>query len=85
LILIVVVSPVVRQRSMNRRWWSFSGSQQARLSLQPLADNTGAPLAIARPCFRKYVVSDVVALDVERVLNDLGSAIAIATVDRLFD
>ena len=54
------------------------------LGLQPLADDTGALLAVGRPRFRETVVSYVVALDAERVLNNLGGAVAVIAVDSLF-
>ena len=50
--------------------WALA--REARLGLQPLADDASAPLAIGRPSLGKDVGGDVVALDAERVLNDLG-------------
>jgi hypothetical protein len=52
--------------------------------LQPLADDTGAPLAICWPSLREAVVSDVVRFDAERLLDDLGCEIAVAAINRLF-
>jgi hypothetical protein len=36
-----------------------------------------ALLAIRRPIFRKAIVDHVITLDAERVLDDLGGAIAV--------
>ena len=63
------------------RWAS---AQEARLGLQPLADDASAPLAIGRPSLGKDVGGDVVRLDAERVLNDLGGPIAVVAVDGSF-
>jgi len=53
--------------------------------LQPVANDAGALLAISGPLFREAVVSHVVALDAERVPNDLGGEVAVVAVDRLLD
>ena len=45
--------------------------------LQPLADVAGAPLTIGRPVLREAVVHDVVALDAEGVLDDLGGVVSV--------
>ena len=59
--------------------------QIPRLGLEPLADVPGALLAISRPVLRETVVDDVVALDTERVLDELGGAISVIAVDRLLE
>ena len=55
----------------------------AGLGLEPLADVTGAPLAVSRPSRREAIVDDVVALDAERVSNDPGRLVRVVAVDRL--
>jgi hypothetical protein len=40
---------------------------------------------IGRPVFREAVVHHVVALDAERVLDELGGAVTIVAVDRLLE
>jgi hypothetical protein len=52
--------------------------------LQPFADNASALLAIIRPGLREAIIGDVIALDAERILDDLSGLIAIVAVDRLF-
>lgn len=47
------------------------------LGLQPVADNASALLSILWPILRKTVVREVVALDCERALDDLGGAVAV--------
>jgi len=51
--------------------------QISSLSLQPLADDTSALLAVGRPCFRETVVSYVVALDAKRVLDNFRGAVTV--------
>jgi hypothetical protein len=53
--------------------------------LQPSADDGSALLVVGRPGLREAVVDNVVALDAERVLNDLGGAVGVVAVNRLFD
>jgi hypothetical protein len=60
-----------------------SRGQVAGFGLQPLADVPGAPLTIGRPFLREAIVDDIVPLDTERVLDDLGGAVAVVSVDRL--
>jgi hypothetical protein len=50
--------------------------QKARFSLQPIADDAGTLLAIIWPRLWEDVVGYVVALDPERVLDDLGGMVA---------
>jgi hypothetical protein len=50
--------------------------------LQPVADDASAFLAIRRPVSRKTVVDHVIVLDAERVLDDLGGAVAKIVVNR---
>jgi hypothetical protein len=57
--------------------------QITRLSLQPLANDARALLAILRPVFRETIIHYVVALDAKRVLDDLGGAVAVVTLDGL--
>jgi hypothetical protein len=54
-----------------------------RLSLQPLANDASALLAILRPVFRETIIHYVVALDAKRVLDDPGGAVAVVTLDGL--
>jgi hypothetical protein len=44
-----------------------------------------ALLAISWPLLREAVVGHVVALDAERIPDDLGGAVAVIAVDRLPD
>jgi hypothetical protein len=65
------------------RWLTATPSPRrknriTRLGLQPLADDGRALLAVAGPSLWKAVVDHVVALDAERVLDDLGGAVAIS-------
>ena len=62
----------------------LASGQETRFGLQPFADYASALLTIDRPCDGKDVVGDFVRLDAERVLNDLGSPIAVVGVDGLF-
>jgi hypothetical protein len=55
--------------------------QEARLGLQPLADDASALFAVDRPSLGEDVLGDVVSFDAERVLDDLGGLIAVAAVD----
>jgi hypothetical protein len=55
------------------------------LSLQPLTDDTGALFAIGRPALREGVVHHVIALDAERVLDDLGGLVAVVAGDGLLE
>jgi len=55
------------------------------LGLEPITDDASAHLAIFWPLFREAVVGNVVALDAERVPNDLGGEVAVVAVDRLLD
>jgi hypothetical protein len=49
-----------------------------RLGLQPLADVPGALITIGRPFLREAVVDDIVGLDAEGVLDDLGGVVGVA-------
>jgi hypothetical protein len=60
-----------------------SRAEITRLGLEPLADVTGAPLAVAGPVLRETVVHDVVPLDAEGVPNDPGRLVRVVAVDRL--
>ena len=62
-----------------------SRGQIPRLGLEPLADVTGAALAISRPSRREAVVYHVIALDAERVSNDPGRLVRVVAVDRLLE
>ena len=59
-------------------------ARKARLDLKPFADDGRALLAVYRPGYREAVFRDVVGLDAERVLNDLGSVIAVVALDGLW-
>jgi hypothetical protein len=60
-------------------------SPKPRLGLQPFPDDARTLLAVGRPGFRKDIVGDVVALDVERVLDDPSGAVAVISIDCLFE
>jgi len=62
-----------------------SSGQELGLGLRPVANDPSAHLAISRPHFREAVVGHVVALDAERVLNDLRCPVAVVAVDCLFE
>ena len=66
-----------------RHQFAASG-QVARLGLQPLADDASALLAIIWPAWREPIVDNIVAIDAERVLNDLGGQIAVVAADGSF-
>jgi hypothetical protein len=51
----------------------------------PLANDGGALVAVGRPILREAVVDYVVALNAERVLDDLCGLIAVVGADRLFE
>jgi hypothetical protein len=70
-------------RHLNTSGGVVSRGQITRLGLQPLADVTGAPLAIVRPSHWEAIVHHVVGLDAERVSNDLGGSVRVVAVDRL--
>ena len=38
-------------------------------------------LTVVRPCFREAVIGNIIALDAERVLDDLGGMIGVVGVD----
>jgi len=68
--------------SLGRTTAAGSGADRSRreiagLGLEPLADVTGAPLAVSRPSRREAIVDDVVALDAERVSNDPGRLVRV--------
>jgi hypothetical protein len=62
-----------------------SSGQKARLGLQPLADDGGARFAISGPDLWEGVVHDLIALDAERVLDDLGGAVTVVAADGLIE
>jgi hypothetical protein len=53
--------------------------------VQPFADDLGALLTAVRPRLREDVVDNVIALNAERVLDDLGGSAAVIGVDCLFE
>jgi hypothetical protein len=62
----------------------FSQSRQmTRLGLQPVANNAGVLFSILWPSLGEGVIHHIIALDAERLLDDLGRAVAIVTVDAL--
>src|SRR6516162_3155712 len=76
----------VSRRSARTRAAGSGGSplgQRFRLSLQPTADDASAHLAIGRPVLREGIVQDIVGFDAERVLDDLGSLVAVVAADGL--
>jgi len=58
-------------------------AKEASLRLQPFTDDVSTLLAISWPFLREAVVGDVVALDAERVPDNLGCAVAVIAVDCL--
>ena len=72
-------------RLATRRIGVSPSGQIPRFRLQPFTNDAGALLAIGRPALRQAIVRDVIALDAERLLDDLGGAIAVIAFDGLFE
>jgi hypothetical protein len=60
-----------------------TSSEEMRFLLQPRTNDPSALLAIGRPRLWKDVIHNVITLDAERVLDNLGGSIAIVPTNGL--
>jgi len=72
-----------RTRAAKWRAARRTSSQEMRFLLQPRTNDPSALLAIARPRLWKDVIHNIIILDAERVLDNLGGSIGIVTIDGL--
>jgi hypothetical protein len=64
---------------------SGSSTDQGGGEGRSAADVPGAALTVGRPFLREAVVHDIVALDAEHVLDELGDVVGVVAVDRLLE